>query len=76
MLIGASVIYIALAMSRVSAAIRANGAVLKSAGETIGDSEIPDVSSSNWSVGHWLTLGVAAIGIALVFWGVITYFGE
>lgn len=72
-LIGSAILYIALAMNRISEAIRGNGAVLKSAGEAIGDTEIPDVSDMNKSVGHWLTITVGAVGIVLLTWGIISF---
>lgn len=70
-LIGLAVFYIALSMHRVSEAIRTNGAVLRTAGDEIGDTSIPDVSDINSSVGHWLTLVVGGAGIVLIFRGFI-----
>lgn len=56
-------------MNRVSEAIRANGRELKAASEAVGDEGLPDVSDMNKSVSHWLTLLIAALGLALISYG-------
>lgn len=70
-LIGGSVVAIAVVMGRVSEGIRANNKVLKDAGIAVGDTGIPDNSNLNKSFMHWLTLIIAAVGLLLIGKGVI-----
>ncbi len=70
-IIGCAIIYIAISLSKISDAIRANAIPLKEAGAAIGDQSLPDVSNPQRSVMHWLTIFTFAIGILFLIRGFI-----
>lgn len=70
-LTGAAVLAIALILGRISEGIRANGSVLKKAGEIVGDTDLPDTSDMNKSLTHWLSLIIGGVGLLLIGKGAI-----
>lgn len=69
-IVGAVVMAIGFAMSRISTGIRKNGEVLRHFGEKVGDTGIPDVADPSKSVGFWITNFTIVFGFVLICWGV------
>ncbi len=68
-IVGFSIIYIAISLERISQAIRHNAITLKNAGESIGDHGLPDVSDSKKSIMYWLTLFAGLTGLLFIIRG-------
>lgn len=65
-LLGFSLVVISVVMMKIGTGIRTNSQVLKRVASNVGDTGIPDVSSSWRSVAHWLSVSVCIIGSALL----------
>jgi hypothetical protein len=73
LLLGISLVVIAISSDRISSGIRKNNIFLREAAQRVGDQGIPDISSHWRSLTHWIWKMVWLIGFLLIIHSILEY---